>query len=129
MPGSKVLIFVYNTNSSVLEALKDYTAGPAAAPGKDICTLCALTHSPVGMKKEWKRFLKDVGIPFRFLNRDEFLSAFGNIRTAFPVVLVQEGTELNLLAGTEELNRCRDLTDLILLMQQHLAPDNGSGHV
>ena len=128
MPGSRVLIFVYNTNSSVLEALRDYTAGPAAAPGKDICTLCALTHSPVGMKKEWKRFLKDVGIPFRFLNRDEFLSEFGNIRTAFPVVLVQEGKELKLLAGTEELNRCRDLSDLILLMQQHLVPQEESGH-
>jgi hypothetical protein len=129
MPGLKVLIFVYNTNSSVLEALKDYTAGPAAAPEKDICTLCALTHSPVGMKKEWKRFLKNVGIPFRFLNRDEFLSEFGNNRTAFPCVLVQEGKDLKLLTGIEELNRCRDLTDLILLMEQHLAPDKGSGHV
>jgi hypothetical protein len=128
MPGSKTLIFVYNTNSSVLEALRDYTAGPVATPGKEICTLCAITHSPVGMKKEWRRFLKDIGIPFRFLNRNEFLSESGNTRITFPIILVQEGTGLEILVGTDELNHCRDLTDLILLMKQHLASQAGSGH-
>ena len=120
MPGMKTLLVVYNTNSGVLDSLKNYSTGMAPASGADICTLSAITHSPVGMKKEWKRFLKDLDIPSRTLDRNAFSSEFGHYKTTFPVVLVQKGTELEVLIGTEELNRCRDLSDLILLMKQRL---------
>ena len=74
------------------------------------------------MKKEWKRFLKDLEIPSRTLDKSEFLSEFrsGHTQTSFPVVFVQKGTELAVLISTEELSRCRDLNDLILLMIQRL---------
>jgi|SRR5208337_802996 len=120
MPGLKTLLFVYNTDSGVLQALRDYSAGTAVVSRTDICPLCAITHSPVGVKKEWKRFIKDLGVPSQFLDRNAFSSEFGNHKTTFPVVLVQEGTGLAVLISTEELNRCRDLNDLILLMKERL---------
>jgi len=123
MPGLKTLLFVYNTNSGVLQSLKDFSAGTAAASGADTCNLSAITHSPVGMKKEWKRFLKDLEIPSRSLDKNEFSSEFGNRQITFPVVLVQKGTELSVLIGTEELNRCRDLNDLIFLLKQQILFD------
>ena len=104
----------------MLQALKDYSAGISATSRKDICNLYAITHSPVGMKKEWKRFIKDLGIPSRFLNRNEFSMEFGQSQTTFPIVLVRKGTELQVLIGTEDLNRCKDVNDLIFLMMQHL---------
>jgi hypothetical protein len=119
MPGTKTLLFVYKTDSGVLQSLKNYSTGTAAS-GSDICTLSAVTHSPVGMKKEWKRFLKDLQIPSRSLDRNEYTMEFRQHPTTFPVVLVQTGTELAVLIGTEELNQCRDLNDLMLLVRERL---------
>ena len=79
-----------------------------------------MTNSPVGMKKEWKRFLKDCAIPARTLDRDEFLSEFGSRPVTFPVVLLKRGTELSIFISTEELNRCHDLSDLILLVEERI---------
>jgi hypothetical protein len=122
MPDSKTLLIVDNTNSGVLSSLKDFSAGTAAASGAGTCTLSSITHSPVGMKKEWKRFLKDLDTPSRTLERGEFTSEFrsGYPQMTFPVVLVQKGTELAVLITTEELSRCRDLNDLIALLRQRL---------
>ena len=122
MQGQKTLLFVYNSDSGVLQPLKDFSTGKAAVPGADACVLSAVTHSPVGMKKEWKRFIKDLEIPSRFLDRNEFSAEFRSRypQATFPVVLVQKGTELSGLISTEELNRCRDLEDLIVLMRQRL---------
>jgi hypothetical protein len=120
MSDLKTILFIYNTNNGVLKTLMDYFAGTASASGTDICPLNAITNSPVGMKKEWKRFLKDLKIPSRLLDRNEFSWEFGDLHTSFPVVLVQSGAELAVLVGTEALNQCRDLNDLIFLMQQRL---------
>ena len=101
MPGLKTLLFVYNTDSSVLQAIKDYSAGTSAASRAEDCTLCSVTHSPVGMKKEWKRFLRNLEIPSRFLNRNEFFSEFGPSPIAFPVVPSPERN------GDGSPHRCR----------------------
>jgi hypothetical protein len=122
MPGTKTLLIIDNTNSGVLQQLKDFSAGTAVASGAATCTLSTITHSPVGMKKEWKRFLKGLEIPSRTLEKSEFVSEFrsGYPPATFPVVLVQKGTELAVLISTEELDRCRDLNDLIPLLKQRL---------
>jgi hypothetical protein len=121
MPDVKTLLFVYNTNSGVLQSIRNYASGTASASGTDTCTLSAITHSPVGMKKEWKRFLKDLVIPSRLLDRNEFSWEFRELKTTFPAVVVQNGTNLAILVGTDEINRCRDLHDLIHLVQLRLS--------
>ncbi|MDO9325925.1 MAG: hypothetical protein Q7T80_13330 [Methanoregula sp.] len=122
MPGTKTLLIVDNTNSGVLQPFKDFSSGAAAAPVGGTRTISSLTNSPLGMKKEWKRFLKDLDIPSRTLEKGEFTSEFrsGHSTETFPVVLVQKGSELTVLINTEELSRCRDLNDLILLLRQRL---------
>ena len=122
MPGSKTLLIVDNTDSGVLPSLKDFSAGTIAATGAGTRTISTMIHSPVGMKKEWKRFLKELEIPSRTLERSEFTSEFGtgHPRMTFPVVFIQTGTELAVLLSTEELSQCRDLHDLILIMRQRL---------
>jgi hypothetical protein len=124
MTGRKTLIFVYNSNSGVVLALRDYSASPLVPSGTDSCALSAITNSPVGMKKEWKRFLKNLEIPSRCMDRAEFISEFksGHSQTTFPVVLLQTGSEFSVLISTEELNQCRDLNELILLMKERLLP-------
>lgn len=123
MQAQKTLLFVYNTDSGVLQSFKDFSSGKAASSGgADTCNLSAITHSPVGIKKEWKRFCKDMEIPSRSLDRNEYSAEFGSRhpQASFPVVLVQKGTELGVFISTEDLNRCRDLNDLIALMKSRL---------
>jgi hypothetical protein len=122
MPGSKTLLLVDNTDSGVLQPLKDFSAGTTTPSAAATHSLSSITHSPVGMKKEWKRFLKELEIPSRTLERIDFLAEFGSRyqQTTFPVVLVQKGADLSVLINTEELSRCRDLNDLVLLLKQRL---------
>jgi len=120
MPDSKTLLFVHNLDSGVLQSLHDYSSDKPVLSKGDACTLSIMTHSPVGMKKEWKRFLKDLAIPSRTIDRDQFVAEFGHRPVTFPVVLLKKGPDLSVFISTEELNRCRDLGDLIALVREWL---------
>ena len=121
MPDSTTLLFVHNLDSGVLQSLHDYSSGKAAVSETDACTLSILTHSPVGMKKAWKQFLKDLKIPSRTLDRNEFIAEFGHRPITFPVVVLKKGPELSVLISTEELRQCHDLSSLILLVGERLS--------
>jgi hypothetical protein len=50
---SDKLIFVYNADSGILNAIKDLihkNVSPETYP----CSLCAVTYDNLGMKREWK---------------------------------------------------------------------------
>jgi hypothetical protein len=121
MPQQETLLFVSNSDSGVVPQIKNYSSGKTASQAER-CNLSVLTHSPVGMKKEWKRFMKEQKIPSRLLDRNEFCDEFGPRVTTFPVVLIRTGKSLSVLISTDELNRCRELEDLISLLEQRLRP-------
>lgn len=121
MPDSKTLVFVSNLDSRVLQSLHDYSSGKAVVSEADLCALSRIIHSPLGIKKEWKRFLKECTIPSRSLSRDEFISEFGHLAITFPVVLLKKGTDLSVFISTEEINRFRDLHDFIRLVEERVS--------
>ncbi|MFA4877203.1 MAG: hypothetical protein WC586_07285 [Methanoregula sp.] len=121
MPQEETLLFVCNSNSGVLPRMKNYSAHAGVSPADD-CRLSGLIYSPVGMKKEWKRFIREQKIPSQVLDRNEFREQYGYGITVFPVVLVRTKRGLSVLISTEELNRCRELEDLMSLLQQRLCP-------
>lgn len=120
MPSGRSLVFVYNADSGILATMKDPVSRMAAS-GKDSCNLYAVTFSPVGMKKEWKRFIHNLGIPVRFLSRDHFMSEFRTVTVTFPAAFMQTGKDLFLFISTDEINRYERLEDLISLVQQRLS--------
>ncbi|PKL58458.1 MAG: hypothetical protein CVV34_02205 [Methanomicrobiales archaeon HGW-Methanomicrobiales-5] len=117
MPLGITLIFVYDASSDVLPKIKDY-ASKKAIPDTDKCNLYEMTHSPVGMKKNWKRFITDLGIPVKLLSSNEFSSEFGPGIVTYPVALLKKGNDLKFFISTDEINRCSGLEDLINLVQQ-----------
>lgn len=123
MPDSKTLLLVFNLDSGILESLHDYSSSKAAASAADACPLSRIIHSPVGIKKEWKRFLKDLTIPSRSLDRDEFMREFGNRHLTYPVIVIRKGTELSFIVNSEEIQRCQDLSQLISLIEERLTGD------
>lgn len=70
------LLFVYNADSGLFNTLADI-AHKIFSPKTYACNLCALTHSPIGMRSDWKTFLADLRQPLEFLHRDEFQHQFG----------------------------------------------------
>lgn len=118
MSHGKTLLFIYNADSGVLPGLKEYSSKSSTTHARDFCNLTAITSSPIGMKKDWKRFVRELGIPARFMNRNEFVSEIGANLITFPAILVQVGKDLLVVANSEEINRCLSLEDLIGLVRQ-----------
>jgi hypothetical protein len=117
MQPDRVLIFVYNLDKGNVSDIKDhmYSAAPAKTPA---CNLCSLISSPIGMKKAWKRFVADLGIPVQYLFREEFSKTFGLAKFNPPGAFIQMGGSLILIAGADEINQCGSTDELIELVNQ-----------
>ncbi len=107
----RALVFVYNADSGVFNTLAD-AAHKIFSPRTYPCNLCALTHSAVGMRKEWKRFLDGLDGPVEFLHADELNSRYGVAGVPLPAVFRREGESLEVLFGADAINACRTMDDL-----------------
>ena len=65
------LIFVYNADSGILNALKDGVI-KIVSPSSYQCRLCGLTFGTATMKSEWRSFIDSLGLEVSFLHKDEF---------------------------------------------------------
>ena len=109
--GAGALVFVYNADSGVFNALAD-AAHKIFSPRTYACNLCALTHTAVGMRGEWRRFLEGLGRPLEFLHADELEVRYGVAGVALPALFVREGEGLSRLAGADAINACGSLDEL-----------------
>jgi hypothetical protein len=120
MHEDNVLYFVYDTDSSDLTGLTS-SIDKSMSPKKTKCPLMALIISPVGMKKEWKRFIANLGVPAKFLSRDETTHEFKVLTgEEFPAVGLRAGGSLTLLISAEEIRACATLDDLMAIVGQRV---------
>lgn len=124
-PARPALVFVYNAESGVFNALAD-AAHKIFSPRTYPCNLCALTHSAVGVRREWKRFLDGLDRPLEFLHADELAARYGVEGVPLPAVFQREGERLEVLAGADSINACRTLDDLKRLILGGRAGGGGS---
>lgn len=113
------LVFVYNADSGLFNALGDAVhklVSPATYP----CSLCALTHSHVGMRREWRAFTASLEPESEFLHADELAARYGASGAALPAVFWRDGEGLELLVSRAELNACKTLADLEELVRAAL---------
>lgn len=114
----KELIFVYNANSGIVNAIFD-SAHKLFSPSTYACDLCALTYHSLGEKKKWKDFRKDSKTAMRFLHKDEFQSEFPDASFNLPVIL-RHDYELQPFITAEELNGLHNTDALITEIQNRL---------
>ncbi|WP_245526227.1 hypothetical protein [Methanohalophilus mahii] len=110
------IVFVYNADSGLLNEMKDYVH-KIVSPASYGCKLCAITYGSTGMKDEWKVFIEQLGIPVRFLHRDEFVENYGNIEASFPCGYIETENDLELFISTEEMNKLNNLKELKILVR------------
>ncbi len=124
------LVFAYNADSGLLNALGDWTH-KLVSPRTYPCSLCALTYSHLGMRREWKRFVQSLDAEVAFLHRDELAARYGEPNAALPAVFRDDGGRLEPLIEAPELDACGSLDDLVRLVSQRVAatsrpPRNGA---
>ncbi len=105
------LVFVYNADSGVFNTLAD-AAHKIFSPQTYGCNLCALTHSAIGMRREWKRFLDGLDGPLEFLHADELRERYGVAGVPLPAIFKTGGGDLEVLVGADSINACRTMDDL-----------------
>ena len=105
------LAFVYNADSGVFNALAD-AAHKIFSPRTYRCNLCAITHSALGMRGEWRKFLGGLGRPLEFLHADELKARHGVVGVPLPAIFERKGENLTVLAGADSINACRTMDDL-----------------
>ena len=117
---NKKLLFVYNANAGFINGMMDLvqkTAKPETYP----CKLCLVTFSGATMKKIWKQYIADIGMPTTFLHRDEFAKLYPNISIEFPAVLIEEDKTLSILVSRHEFETINYLPELmnVLTLKLH----------
>ncbi len=112
---SSTLVFVYNANSGLFNALMDM-AHKILSPNTYPCSLCALTYGNFGMRREWRNFIDRLGTQVEFLHADELKDRYGVEAVALPAVFLEQGGELEVLVCKDALDACQTLSGLELLV-------------
>lgn len=114
------LIFIYNANSGMRNALLD-GAHKALSPNTYQCNLCDLTFGVINEKRAWKKFREEGNLNMEFIHKDEFkkeyASKFG-YKFEFPIILVIVDNELQVFISTKELNELDNTEALIELIKK-----------
>ena len=117
------LIFVYNADSGLVNALKDWTH-KIVSPETYPCSLCALTYDNLGMRRSWRNFIEALEFDVEFLHRDELEEQYGIRDIPLPAAFVQQEGKLNLWMNSDEMGACQSLQELQDSIQTKLAQTN-----
>lgn len=120
MPATR-LLFVYNADGGVLNALKD-AVHKVARPQSYPCSLCATTYGAVSMRREWRDYVRQLPLPARFLHRDELQAQWPALAEPLPAIFLQQGDELpETLVSSREMPAGQTLAELIALLDRKLS--------
>ena len=108
---SKHLVFVYNADSGMFNTLTDI-AHKVFSPKTYECNLCAISHSYLSERSEWKEFIQELGVDCEFLHRDEFIKKYSSEEKNFPVIFELIDGELKVSLSAEQINACKSMDDL-----------------
>ncbi|MEM8496257.1 MAG: hypothetical protein AAF663_12820 [Planctomycetota bacterium] len=116
------LIFVYNADAGRLNAAWD-SAHKLLSPGTYRCSLCAVTHHPLGMKKQWSDFIESLECEVDFCHRDEAEKQFRLNGTEWPAVLRVDPEPVVAWLTAEQLGEARTLDQPQTLIRGKLDED------
>ncbi len=113
------IVFVYNAGTGLFNLMAD-TAHKMLSPGTYACSLCAVTHTPVGMRRAWKQFLESLDVPVQFLHRDQWRQEAPGDETPLPAAFLRRGTRFELWITAAEIGAGAALEDLMALVRDKI---------
>ena len=119
MSDERKLVFIYNANSGLINAVKDYFH-KKRSPETYECNLCMQTFSGVSMNKGWKSYIKDLDIPTEFLHKDEFEKKYDVNNAKYPSAYLQNGSSMTIFISVDEMNKVKSLDEMKDLVSKKL---------
>lgn len=116
MDDKKTIVFVYNADSGLFNALTD-TAHKLLSPKTYSCNLCALTYGNFSMRTEWKEFLENLNTTMEFLHKNEFNQQYPSVNAELPAIFLQTNGQLTEIINANDINQCQNLAELKALIQ------------
>ena len=114
------LIFVYNSDDTVLSLIKD-TAHKMVSPNTYPCNLCRITYPGVSMREDWQKFIQSLPNEVVFLHRDEFHKQYPDKKNIqLPAAFHENSAGLELLIPHTEINKAKKVKDLIEIVKHFL---------
>ncbi len=111
------LIFVYNADAGVLNALRD-TIHKTLSPKTYECNLCVITYSTIRMHSAWSDFVKGLTPEPVFTYRSELQGEFPE--ADLPVVFRQGRDGLSVFIEAHDLNKINSVDELVALVRQRI---------
>lgn len=123
------LIFVYNADGGMLNAIMD-SAHKLFAPTTYQCALCAVTHGLVGMRTEWKEYMRTFPYETRFYYRDGFAKDWPGMGDALPAIFfLAPARDLKILIAKSELESVGSVAQLASLLGRRILELKTAGTV
>lgn len=113
----KILFFIYNANSGVLNAALD-SLFKFFSSSSYACDLCAITHGSFGMRKEWEEFIQTLAIPVRYLHKDEWQEKY-DYEVELPAILLFQAKKFEPLICGDEMRKM-DMSQLQVMIKARL---------
>jgi hypothetical protein len=99
------IILVYNGDSGLRAILLDVLK---KATGREDCSLCEITYSPIGKRREWAACERRLGVKVEEMHRDRLPPDWGIARSELPCVLGRNGSERPVVLLTRgQIDACR----------------------
>ncbi|PIN95415.1 hypothetical protein COU56_01700 [Candidatus Pacearchaeota archaeon CG10_big_fil_rev_8_21_14_0_10_31_9] len=115
----KSLIFVYNADSGIFNSISD-SIHKIISPSTYQCNLCKITYGITNEKDEWKNYISSLPYRVIFLHKEEFKKQYPNVKERLPAVFKILGSKTILLISADEINKCKNLSDLKKLVDSRL---------
>lgn len=106
------LLFMYAADSGLFNTVADI-AHKIFSPQTYPCRLCALTHGYFQTRKVWQDFIAGIGVPCRFLHRDEAQGVAGIDTARLPAVYRWQRGGWQLCLDGDAIAACLDLKTLM----------------
>ena len=122
MQSNVKLIFVYNADSGISNAVKD-CLHKLFSPKTYPCKLCDLTYGVFSERTTWKKFRKSSTAEMIFLHADEFYTQYRSKflpKYEFPIVLIQYNSDLEIFLDKGTMDECENLDAFISVIQSRL---------
>jgi len=109
------LIFVQDTKSDFLSNI-EYALKGFFSPERIPCNLTKLSTNGIKLKDKWKSYLESLGFEVIIIDKDKFIKKHGREYIQYPAVFKEKNGRLNIFINSLEISKCKDLDQLIELM-------------
>lgn len=109
---NKQLLFIYNANSGIANALID-VGEKYLKPAQYDCQLRKVSYGPFGQKHDWKKFIEELPYKVVFLHKDEFQELYPSYTFKPPNLLYKSGNSLRTLLQSNDFDKISSFDDLI----------------